>query len=122
MIADGVLGGECPNYACVPTKSMLAAACRFDDIRRNALAFGIHATKLRFDVVTMMERKNAVVRAMTGGRRIENILDKEGVTLLRGTAQFIDEESVKVGTHIVSAKAFVLATGAVPKIPPIANI
>ncbi len=122
MIADGVLGGECPNYACVPTKAMLAAAGRFDDMRRNALAFGIHATKLRFDLATMMERKDAVVRAMTGHRRIEKILEKEGVTLLRGTAQFVDEESVKVGTHMVSAKAFVIATGSVPKIPPIANI
>lgn len=122
MIASGVLGGECPNYACVPTKSMLAAAVRYDDMRRNALAFGIHATKLRFDLTMMMERKDAVVRAMTGGRRIEKILEKEGVTLIRGTAQFVDEESVKVGTHVISAKAFVIATGSVPKIPPIANI
>jgi pyruvate/2-oxoglutarate dehydrogenase complex dihydrolipoamide dehydrogenase (E3) component len=122
MIADGVLGGECPNYACVPTKSMLAAAGRFDDMQRNALAFGIHATKLRFDLAAMMARKDAVVRAMTGNRRIEKILEKEGVTLIRGAAQFVDEESVKVGTHIISAKAFVIATGSVPKIPPIANI
>jgi len=122
MIADGVLGGECPNYACVPTKSMLAAAARFDDMRRNALAFGIHATKLRFDIAAMMERKDAVVRAMTGNRRLEKLLEKEGVTLIRGLAQFVDEESVKVGTHLVSAKAFVIATGSVPSIPPIANI
>ncbi len=122
MIADGVLGGECPNYACVPTKSMLAAAVRYDDIRRNALAFGIHATKLRFDLATMMERKDAVVRAMTGKRRLEKMLEQEGVTLLRGRAQFVDEESVKVGTHVISAKAFVIATGSVPRIPPIANI
>ncbi len=122
MIADGVLGGECPNYACVPTKALLAAAGRFDDFRRNALAFGIHATKLRFDLQAMMDRKNAVVRAMTGGKRIEKILEKEGVTLFRGTAQFLDDESVKVGTHVVSAKAFVIATGSVPRIPPIANI
>lgn len=122
LIASGVLGGECPNYACVPTKSMLAAAVRFDDLQRNALAFGIRATKLRFDLGLMMERKDAVVRAMTGGRRIEKILEHEGVTLIRGTAQFVDDESVKVGTHTVSAKAFVIATGSIPKIPPIANI
>lgn len=122
MIADGVLGGECPNYACVPTKAMLAAAERFDDIRRNARTFGIHASKVRFDVGLMMDRKNAVVRAMTGGRRIERILEREGVTLFRGTAQFVDDASIKVGTHVLSAKAFVIATGSVPSIPPIANI
>ena len=122
MITEGVLGGECPNYACVPTKVLLASAVRFDDMRRHALAFGIHTGKLRFDLSAVMERKNAVVRAMTGGRRLEKILEKEGVTLLRGAATFVDADSVNVGTHTVSAKAFVVATGSVPNIPPIAHI
>ncbi|MFA6018109.1 MAG: NAD(P)/FAD-dependent oxidoreductase [Patescibacteria group bacterium] len=122
LVANGMLGGECPNYACVPTKAMLTAALRYDDLRRNGSAFGIHASNVRFDVAEMMARKDAVVRAMTGGRRIEKILEKEGVTLFRGTATFIDSESIRVGTQNVSAKAFVIATGSVPKIPPIANI
>lgn len=122
LIESGMMGGECPNYACVPTKSMLAAAVRYDDIRRNAAAFGIHATKLRFDLASMMERKDAVVRAMTGGRRLEKILDAEGVTVIRGAAIFIDDESVRVGDRVVSAKAFVIATGSVPAIPSIAHI
>jgi len=122
LVSDGMLGGECPNHACVPTKAMLTAALRFDDFRRNGSAFGIHASNIRFDLAEMMARKDAVVRAMTGGRRIEKILEKEGVTLIRGTATFIDDESIRVGTQNVSAKAFVIATGSVSKIPPIANI
>lgn len=122
LIEAGMMGGECPNYACVPTKSMLAAAVRYDDIRRNAAAFGISTTKLRFNLASMMERKDAVVRAMTGGRRLEKILDNEGVTVIRGTAIFLDDESVRVGDRIISAKAFVIATGSVPAVPPIANI
>jgi pyruvate/2-oxoglutarate dehydrogenase complex dihydrolipoamide dehydrogenase (E3) component len=122
LIEAGMMGGECPNYACVPTKSMLAAAVRYDDIRRNAAAFGIHAAKLQFDLASMMERKDAVVRAMTGGRRLEKILDAEGVTVIRGTAVFLDDESIRVGDRVISAKAFVIATGSVPAIPPVANI
>lgn len=122
LVADGMLGGECPNYACVPTKSMLAAAVRFDDMRRNAEAFGIRTSRLRFDLEAMMARKDAVVRAMTGNRRIEKILESEGVTLIRGTASFLDDETIRVGTHDISARAFVIATGSVPKIPPIADI
>lgn len=122
LIASDVLGGECPNYACVPTKTMLAAAVRYDDIRRNGARFGINVKHLTFSVGAMMERKDAVVHAMTGHRRLEKILESEKVTLFRGTASFIDDESIRVGTHIISAKAFVIATGSVPKIPPIAGI
>ncbi len=116
------LGGSCPNYACVPTKSMLAAAVRYDDIRRNASMFGIDVKGIRFNLAAMMERKDAVVNAMTGHRRLEKILESEKVTIFRGAASFIDDESIRVGTHIVSAKTFVIATGTVPRIPPIAGI
>jgi len=122
LIASDKLGGECPNYACVPTKSMLAAAVRYDDLRRNGGRFGIDVSRLSFHVPAMMERKDAVVNAMTGGRRLEKILEREKVTVFRGAAVFIDEESIRVGTHIISAKSFVIATGSVPKIPPIAGI
>lgn len=122
MIAADKMGGECPNYACVPTKSMLVAALRYNDFKRNALKFGINARSITLDVEAMMARKDAVVTAMTGRHRIEKILEKEGITLFRGVASFVDDESVKVGTHLISAKSFVIATGSIPKIPPIAGI
>lgn len=121
MVAFGKLGGECPNYACVPTKSLLAAARLFDDAR-HATHFGIHATRVSIDVKAMMARKDAVVHAMTGGQRLEAVLKREDVTLYRGEARFVDEESIQVGTHVLSARAFVIATGSVPRIPSIAGI
>ena len=122
IVSFGKLGGECPNYACVPTKVMLAAANKYDDIRRNASVFGIDVKNVSFNLSSMMERKDAVVGAMTGGRRLEKILEKEQVTVFRGEARYIDDESIRVGTHIVSAKAFVIATGSIPRIPPITGI
>lgn len=122
LVTEGKLGGECPNHACVPTKSMLAAAVRYDDIRRNSHRFGIDVKGITFNVAAMMERKDAVVSAMTGKGRLEAILERERVTVFRGAASFIDDESIRVGTHIISAKAFVIATGSVPKIPPIGGI
>ncbi|MFI3155382.1 MAG: FAD-dependent oxidoreductase, partial [Methylococcaceae bacterium] len=122
MIAADKMGGECPNYACVPTKAMLVAALRYDDFKRNASKFGINARSVTLNVEAMMARKDAVVSAMTGRHRLEKILEKAGVTLFRGIASFVDDESVKVGTHLISAKSFVIATGSIPKIPPIAGI
>lgn len=122
LVSMDKLGGECPNYACVPTKVMLAAAKKYDDLRRNASLFGIDAKNISFNLRTMMERKDAVVNAMTGNRRLEKILEKEKITVFRGAVSFIDDESIRVGTHIVSAKTFVIATGSAPRIPPIAGI
>src|SRR3989338_7344267 len=64
LVSSDRLGGECPNYACVPTKSMLAAAVRYDDLRRNGGRFGIDVKRLTFNFPAMMERKDAVVNAM----------------------------------------------------------
>ena len=122
LVSMDTLGGECPNYACVPTKVMLAAAHKYYDIFRNASIFGIDVKNLSFNFSAMMERKDAVVSAMTGGRRLEKILEKEKITIFRGSASFIDNESIRVGTHSISAKSFVIATGSVPKIPPITGI
>lgn len=122
LITDGMLGGECPNYACVPTKVMLAGASRYEELQRHGEAFGIRASKISFSLDALMRRKHAVVRTMTGNRRLETLLEKEGITVLHGSAAFVDDESIRVGTHVVSAKAFVIATGSVPSIPPIANI
>ena len=121
LIAAGKIGGDCPNYACVPTKSMLAAALLYDEMR-HAAKFGIHAKQISLDIPAMMARKDGVVNAMTGHRRIEKILENEGVTLFRGEASFVDDESVKVGTNLLSARSFVIATGSVPRIPTIAGI
>ncbi len=122
LIEQEKLGGECPNYACVPTKSMLAAAIRYDDLRRNGSAFGIETHRMSFNLEAMMARKDAVVKAMTGNKRLDKILEQEKVTVFRGQARFIDDESIKVGDHVLSAKAFIIATGSVPSLPPIAGL
>lgn len=121
MVAAGKLGGDCPNYACVPTKSLLAAATLYDEIRRSG-KMGIHVERVSFDITAVMARKDGVVDAMTGRRRLEKILEQEGVTLFRGEASFVDDEAVRVGTHILSARAFVIATGSVPRLPPITGL
>ena len=122
LVSMDKLGGECPNHACVPTKVMLAAANKYDDIRRNASIFGIDVKNISFNLQAMMHRKDAVVHAMTGNRRLEKILEKEKITIFRGAASFIDDESIRVGTHIVSAASFVIATGSVSRIPPMSGI
>ena len=42
------LGGNCPNYACVPTKALLNAAQVYKTVK-NSAAFGVYADNPRFD-------------------------------------------------------------------------
>lgn len=117
------LGGECPNWACVPTKAMLRAATLYETMRRDGARMGVKAEKLTLDFPALMRRKDAVVNAITGnGKRLPAALRHDGIELVRGRASFLSKTTIAVGERVFSAKAFVVATGSREYVPPIAGI
>ncbi len=118
IIESDRLGGECPNWACVPTKVLLKSARLFREIER-AEEYGISLERPRLDFRSVMRRRSDIVGGL-GGERIERIADALGLHLLRGAATFLDEHTVQVSDRQYTAQAFVIATGAgtfVPAIP-----
>lgn len=123
IVEEGVLGGECPNWACVPTKAMLRAATLYDDMRHAAPQFGVTAKSVAFSFARLMARKDAVVAAVTGdGKRLAAWAKSRGIHVVHGSAEFIDAQTLRVGTAKINGTSFVLATGAVDAVPPIAGI
>ncbi|GGL11656.1 dihydrolipoyl dehydrogenase family protein [Mangrovihabitans endophyticus] len=96
-------GGECPYVACVPAKSMLAAA-------RVGLSWP-DAVRQRDDITD--NRDDAV------GRKS---LDHSGVTTLRGRATLAGPSEVEVADVVHTAPVIVVATGSTPKIPPLPGL
>ncbi|MCR4312024.1 MAG: NAD(P)/FAD-dependent oxidoreductase, partial [Candidatus Uhrbacteria bacterium] len=120
LIEADKLGGECPNWACVPTKAMLKAASMYDDLRRDGARFGVKTRGLSLDVRVMMARKDAVVDVITGsGKRLMHALRSSGVEIIQGRAAFISKTTIIVGERKLKAKAFVIATGSREYFPPI---
>jgi mercuric reductase len=120
MVERHVLGGECPNFGCVPTKALLKSAEVYH-LMQNAEEFGLRAERVSFDWKAVVEREQELI-GQTGAARAEQDLEELGVDLLRGDAAFIDAQTLQVGRGKYSAKRFVVATGSTPDIPEISGL
>lgn len=107
------LGGECPNWACVPSKALLKAAKTF-------------RSGTQEDFKRIMAYRAGVVEAITGGGekgdRYERLAKKLGIELIYGSAAFTEANVLDVGGRAIFAKAFVIATGTVERIPDVPGL
>ncbi len=112
-------GGECPNFGCVPTKSLLHAA----DIVRAAKhgdRFGVHAD-VTLDYRKLKAWKDTAVRR-TGTSQAEAMYEAEGIHAIHGRAEFTSPWAVRVNGDDLISKHFLIATGSTPFIPPIPGL
>ncbi|PJA45414.1 hypothetical protein CO174_03250 [Candidatus Uhrbacteria bacterium CG_4_9_14_3_um_filter_50_9] len=125
VIESGKLGGECPNYACVPSKALLKTAALYRTAKQ-AREYGIELGNLSFDFEKLMRYRKHVVKTITGGGeygdRYLSILKKLGVDIKHGEGVFVDDHVVEVGGENLYGKAIVIATGTVDFIPPIPGL
>ncbi|NBS42036.1 FAD-binding protein, partial [bacterium] len=98
LVEKAELGGECPNWACVPSKALLRAA-RAAREARSAPSYGVSSGGLHVDWPKVMEYRKRVVDSITGGdgSRYVKLAAKLGVEIVRGTAAFLDANTVDVG-------------------------
>lgn len=115
LVEREAIGGTCLNFGCIPSKALISAT---DVAHRAAEAsrMGITADP-RIDVSQMVRWKDGIVRRLTKG--VEHLCDKNGVTLLNGTARFVDDEHVRIdldeGDDITIAFEYaIVATGSRP--------
>lgn len=100
LIDAAAPGGTCLNRGCIPTKSLLTSA---------------HAGQTPLQ---MNEQKNAIIN--TQQQSLRTLFDKSGITYMEATATLQADKTVRLSNGaILEAAAVVLATGAVPAIPPI---
>ena len=117
--ADAV-GGECPNFACVPTKAMLHAGKVYATVK-DAKMFGVNVSDVGLNYNAVRKWKDLVV-SRTGAAHGEESFKKEGIKLIKERAQFISPHEVEAGGKIYSAAKFLLATGSNVFIPPITDL
>ena len=120
VVEKDELGGTCLNWGCIPTKAWIVTSHLFEQIRR-AKEFGIEVgePKIRWD--WLVERKNKVVKQLTGGVGV--LLKGRGVDIVRGTATLTAPGRLAVarkegGAAELVAKHVLLATGAYATLPP----
>jgi len=113
-----LLGGECPYWACVPTKMMVRAAGALAEARRvPGLAGG---TDVRPDWAPVAARiRDEATDDWDDRVAVDRFTGKGGV-FVRGEGRLAGPDRVAVGdTEYTAARAVVVATGTRPAIPPV---
>jgi len=108
------LHGELPLQA-------LAAAGRHAASWRDAAGFGIRYEEPEIDFAAVLRHAKNLTAAQAANDSVER-LSALGVTVLQGEARFISADTISVGERTVTAKRFVIATGARPAQPAIPGL
>lgn len=114
------MGGECLNTGCVPSKTFLRSSHLASDIKK-AKEFGLNVVFESSELDIIMKRVEAVISEIEENDSQERFV-KMGVDVIRAHAMLIDKHTVSAGNRTITAKNIVIATGAVPMIPPIEGL
>jgi pyruvate/2-oxoglutarate dehydrogenase complex dihydrolipoamide dehydrogenase (E3) component len=120
LFERGRMGGDCLNFGCVPSKSLLAAAKVAATIRK-AGEYGIKTNSPQIDFPRVIEHVQKVIAKIAPHDSVERF-EGLGVRVIKAEAHFTGPREVAGGGVVVRARRFVLATGASPFVPPIPGV
>src|SRR5437763_1018629 len=121
---DKELGGTCLNVGCIPSKALLTSSDHFVFAKKEAEKHGIVIGNVYVDLNKMQQRKDKVVKTLTGGVRA--LMKTNKVTTLEGLGTItapgkVSVKSSKGETQEVETKNIIIATGSVPVELPFAK-
>lgn len=106
------LGGECLNYGCIPSKSLITVSKLYDKVKESE-KYGLKASGLSIDFAQLQKWKAEVVSKMVSG--VEGLLKGYHATVIKGEAQIVSKNRVAVaapsGSEEIECKSIVIATG-----------
>ncbi len=117
VVEKDVVGGTCLNRGCIPTKTYLKHTELIKELKRMD-EFGIMVDGYSIDWNKMRERKNGVVKKLTGG--IRGLFKKNGVDLIKGTGEALNKNEIKVSGENedkIWVENMIIATGSAPVVP-----
>ena len=125
LVERSLMGGDCLNVGCVPSKSVIRAARAWADARHAAERFGGPRAVGEGDFSAVMERVRAVRAGMSpvdGAPRFQSL----GIDVFLGDARFVAPDAVDVETAGSTARLTfrraVIAAGARATVPDIPGL
>ena len=120
LIERGMMGGDCLNFGCVPSKSLLAAA-RYADFARHGATFGIATARPQIDFAAVNDSVHKVIAAIAPHDSVERF-EGLGVRVLQAEGRFTSPRTVHAAEIEIRPRRFVIATGSRPAVPPIPGL
>lgn len=120
LIEKGLMGGDCLNYGCVPSKALLAAG-KVAQVARSGVNFGISTSALQVDYAAANDHVRAVISTIAPHDSVERF-EGLGVTVIQEHGRFSSPDCVVAGDKEIRARRFVIATGSSAAVPPIPGL
>jgi pyruvate/2-oxoglutarate dehydrogenase complex dihydrolipoamide dehydrogenase (E3) component/uncharacterized membrane protein YdjX (TVP38/TMEM64 family) len=120
LIEKAAMGGDCLNFGCVPSKTLIRSA-KAAQMARTAGQYGVSFAQVNVDFKAVMQRIHAVIAKIAPHDSVERYTEL-GVECIEGEAEIIDPYHVRVGDQQLSTRNIILATGGSPIIPQINGI
>src|SRR2546423_8458013 len=114
---DKELGGTCLNIGCIPSKALLASSDHVVFAKKEAQKHGIIIDNVSVDLGKMLQRKDKVVKTLTGG--VRSLMKTNKVTTFEGLGTITAPGKVAVkssngDTQEIETKNIVFDKGSVP--------
>jgi pyruvate/2-oxoglutarate dehydrogenase complex dihydrolipoamide dehydrogenase (E3) component len=112
LIERELIGGECTNWACIPSKTLL----RPSEVRgERERAAGVHKPAL--DWPGLSKYRDYMTSSGDDSARVSNY-ETMGVTVIKGDGRLAGRGRIVVDGDALEADAILIATGSDPVIPP----
>jgi len=121
LVERHLMGGDCLNVGCVPSKGVIRASRAWQEARQAAERFGGPGTSGTGDFGTAMER----MRRLRAGISVHDSAARFrglGIDVFLGEGRFVGPDAVEVGGKRLRFRRAVIATGGRAAVPPIPGL
>ena len=122
LIERNMLGGDCLNVGCVPSKALLACAHRYR-LTKKAGDFGTKGTDaLSLDFGAVMARMRSLRTDIAANDSQQRFAGDLGIDLFFGQAVFVGPDSISINGQTLHFRNACVATGGRAAVPPIPGL
>jgi pyruvate/2-oxoglutarate dehydrogenase complex dihydrolipoamide dehydrogenase (E3) component len=93
VVERGLIGGSCPNIACLPSKNVIHSA-KVADLVRHAAAFGLRLGPWSVDMAGVRQRKREMVDGLIAIHKTRFAAD--GLDFMLGEGRFVEPRTIEV--------------------------
>jgi pyruvate/2-oxoglutarate dehydrogenase complex dihydrolipoamide dehydrogenase (E3) component len=120
LIERHLLGGDCLNVGCVPSKTVIRSAKMLGEIAR-ASSLGVQVGDVSVDFGDVMARMRRVRADLSEHDSVHRVT-KLGIDMVLGDARFTGKNTIEIDGRTLHFSKAVIATGSRPASPPIAGL
>jgi mycothione reductase len=121
LVERDVFGGTCINRGCIPSKMFVLPA--------DVLEIARHSSRIDLDItvnganwVAMRDRVFGLIDPISANGREYRATGSPNVTLIEGTARFVEPKLIDVDGRRITAPNVLVAAGSRPMVPPIPGL